>query len=127
MYNYSIDLTYKNLEGDASDTQYRKELLEVFSMSEYNAEMIYKQDVLYESLKSDYTQIIKCIFENDYLALMRKIDGKSCFMILFSWEYFYDNHLLIKAILSKDTVENINKLKELLINKILENSKNNKK
>ena len=101
MYNYSIVLTYKNLEGDVSDTQYRKELLEVFSMTEYNSEMIYKQDVLYESLKNNYTQIIKCILENDYLALIRNVDSKSCFMILFSWEYFYDNHLLIKAILSK--------------------------
>jgi hypothetical protein len=123
MYNYSIVLTYKNLEGDVSDTQYRKELLEVFSMTEYNSEMIYKQDVLYESLKNNYTQIIKCILENDYLALIRNVYSKSCFMILFSWEYFYDNHLLIKAILSKDTLENINKLKEVLINKIIKNNK----
>ena len=31
----------------------------------------------------------------------RKMDTDGCFMILFSWQYFYDNHEFLRAIFTK--------------------------
>jgi hypothetical protein len=121
MYNYSIQLTYKNLDEEHSDTQYRKELLDVFDMKEYNEEMIVKQDKLYERLKEEYSEITNYIINNDRLALIRNMTNNDAFMILFSWEYFYDNHNLISAILSQQDKTIIDNLKEKLMNSIQNN------
>lgn len=124
MYNYSLNLKYKDLEDEeASNTQYRKELLAVFSLQEYTSDMIHNQDILFDSVKTHYNDIFKCIKENDSLALIGSIDDKSAFMVLFSWEYFHDNHKLLKAILSKHHDDNITMLKYNLINKIIEYNK----
>lgn len=122
MYNYSIQLNYKNLSDDASDTQYRKEVLDVFSMNEYSEDMIKKQDALFEQLKDEYSEITKCIMNNDRLALIRNVSENDAFMILFSWDYFYDNHNLICAILTNQEREIIDELKKKLINIILKNN-----
>lgn len=122
MYNYSISLNYKNLTDNDSDTQYRKEVLEVFSMKEYNQDIIKKQDDLFNELKEEYSQIIKCIMDNDRLALIRNVSDNDAFMILFSYDYFYDNHNLIRAILTKSDKKTIDMLKQKLINIILKNN-----
>lgn len=122
MYNYSINLNYKNLTDNDSDTQYRKEVLEVFSMKEYNQDIIKKQDDLFNELKEEYSQIIKCIMNNDRLALIRNVSDNDAFMILFSYDYFYDNHNLIRAILTKADKKTIDMLKQKLINIILKNN-----
>lgn len=122
MYNYSIKLQYKNLDEDHSDTQYRKELLDVFSLKEYNEEIIKKQDTLFQQLKDEYTEITKCVINNDRLALIRNVSENDAFMILFSWDYFYDNHNLISAILNNKDRKVIDKLKKKLINIILRNN-----
>ena len=121
MYNYSVKLTYKNLDEEHSDTQYRKELLDVFSMKEYNEEMLKKQDELFKHVKGEYTEIIKNIISNDRLSLIRKVNENDAFMILFSWDYFYDNHNLINAILTNKDRKIIEQLKQKLINIILDN------
>ena len=122
MYNYSISLNYKNLTDNDSDTQYRKEVLEVFSMKEYNQDIIKKQDDLFNELKEEYSQIIKCIMDNDRLALIRNVSDNDAFMLLFSYDYFYDNHNLIRAILTKSNKKTIDMLKQKLINIILKNN-----
>ena len=122
MYNYSINLNYKNITDNDSDTQYRKEVLEVFSMKEYNQDIIKKQDDLFNELKEEYSQIIKCIMNNDRLALIRNVSDNDAFMILFSYDYFYDNHNLIRAILTKADKKTIDMLKQKLINIILKNN-----
>lgn len=122
MYNYSIKLQYKNLDEDHSDTQYRKELLDVFSLKEYNEEIIKKQDTLFQQLKDEYTEITKCVINNDRLALIRNVSENDAFMILFSWDYFYENHNLIRAILNNKDRKVIDKLKKKLINIILRNN-----
>jgi hypothetical protein len=122
MYNYSIELKYKNLDIEDSDTQYRKEVLAVFSMKEYNQDMIKKQDTLFNVLKDEYKEIIKCIMNNDRLALIRNVNENDAFMILFSWDYFYDNHNLIRAILKKDNKNIIDNLKQKLKNIIIKNN-----
>lgn len=123
MYNYSINLIYRNLKDEKSDTQYRKELLDVFAMSEYTEEIIFKQDLLFKEVKEEYKEIIELIKETDRLALIRKFDEYDAFMLLFSWEYFHENHLLIKAILSKPVNKtNVSLCKQNLLNKIKSNN-----
>lgn len=122
MYNYSIKLQYKNLDEEHSDTQYRKELLDVFSLKDYNEEIIKKQDTLFQQLKDEYTEITKCVINNDRLALIRNVSENDAFMILFSWDYFYENHNLIRAILNNKDRKVIDKLKKKLINIILRNN-----
>lgn len=120
MYNYSIKLTYKDLESDeASDTQYRKELLAVFDMEEYTEEILEKQDNLFEKINHHYSDIISLIRNNDRLSLIRNLTDKDCFMILFSWDYFNLNHNLISSVLKEESVEilveNKHKLKEFIL------------
>ena len=117
MYNYSLKLTYPN----ENDTVYRKELLEAFHLKEYTDQINQYIDKLYEKVKEDYTDVIKCLHENDPLTQFRKIDTEGCFMILFSWQYFYDNHEFLRAIFTKS--DDILVRKTTLINKILSNKK----
>ena len=122
MYNYSLKLKYKTVSEEETDTQYRKEVLDVFYMKEYNEEIIRKQDLLFDRIKDEYSEITKCIMNTDRLALIRNVNECDAFMILFSWDYFYDNHKLIRAILKKEQREIIENLKKDLINIILKNN-----
>ena len=118
MYNYSIKLDYINRSNDESDTQYRKEILAVFDMKEYSSEMIKKQDLLFSKVEKEYDEILNYLKNNDRLALIRNITKKDCFMILFSWEYFYNNHLLLQAILGNASQDRIKLMKDKLFLKI---------
>ena len=117
MYNYSLKLIYPN----ENDTVYRKELLEAFHLTEYTDQINDYIDNLYEEVKEHYIDVIKCLSENDPLAQFRKRDTDGCFMILFSWQYFYDNHEFLRAIFTKS--DDILVRKATLINKILSNKK----
>ena len=50
-----------------------------------------------------------------------KTNTEDCFMILFSWQYFSDNHELLRAIFAKS--DDILVRKNNLINKIISNKK----
>lgn len=118
MYNYSIKLDYINRSDDETDTQYRKEILAVFDLKEYSNEIIEKQDLLFSKVKKEYDKILEYLKKNDRLALIRNITKKDCFMILFSWEYFYHNHLLLQAILGNASKDKIKLMKDKLFLKI---------
>ena len=118
MYNYSIKLDYINRSNDESDTQYRKEILSVFDLKEYSNEIIEKQDLLFSKVEKEYDEILEYLKKNDRLALIRNITKKDCFMILFSWEYFYHNHLLLQAILGNASKDKIKLMKNKLFLKI---------
>ena len=117
MYNYSLKLTYPN----ENDTVYRKELLEAFHLTEYTDQINRHIDNLYEKVKEHYTDIIQCLNENDPLMQFGKTNTEDCFMILFSWQYFSDNHELLRAIFTKS--DDILVRKNNLINKIISNKK----
>ena len=44
MYNYSINLTYLDIDDDKQDTQYRKELLDVFDIKQYEHEKVHSNE-----------------------------------------------------------------------------------
>tara|TARA_R110002073_G_C9077747_1_gene546520 strand:- start:111 stop:464 length:354 start_codon:yes stop_codon:yes gene_type:complete len=99
MYDYSIILSYK----EHDDTIFRKELLQCFKMTEYleSGELRTRIDALYEIVSPHYSKIIQAIQETNNLALLAGGKGTTkrlCFMLLFSWDYFHDNHNLLNAI-----------------------------
>jgi hypothetical protein len=118
MYNYSLKLTYQDKDND---TIYRKELLDAFNLKEYTDEINRYIDELYNKVKDDYADIIKCITVNDPLTMFRTLNENDCFMILFSWEYFNDNHNLLQAIHNK--ADDLALKKQTLIDKIQSNKK----
>jgi len=117
MYNYSLKLTYR----DQNDTVYRKELLEAFFLKEYTDKINKLIDDLYKSTLGEYSDIIKCLHENDTLTALGGLDESVSFMILFSWEYFYENHALLQSIIKKS--DDILVKKTALIDKIISNKK----
>ena len=117
MYNYSLILTYKNND----DTTYRKELLEAFHLKEYTHEINKYRDQLYDQVKNEYSEVVQCLTQNDPLAMFRSLNEKDCFMLLFSWDFFYDNHQLLKAIHNK--TDDISLRKKTLMDNIKYNKK----
>ena len=110
MYNYSKNLTYKNCE---SDTQYRKELLECFYLTEYSNDINNKISKLYDKVKEYYIDIIELIRKNNPMhCFLSEPDDITCFTFLFSWEFLIYNHKILQGIESKSNIhEDINVLK----------------
>ena len=90
----NVTLTYNTLTGDASDTCYRKELLEVFSMSTFDIEaMNQKIEVLYEQFKDD-VEFVRCMTTKASRLLIE--DPIVGFMLCFSFDDFHKTHTLIQ-------------------------------
>jgi len=98
VYDYSISLSYK--EHDV--TVYRKELFQCLNITEYSStEFRARIDSLYETVYPHYGDIIQAIQETNDVAMMsgpNRTAKRLCFMLLFSREYFHDNHNLLNAI-----------------------------
>jgi hypothetical protein len=110
MYNYSINTTYLDVEN--KDTQYRKEYLAAFNITEYNNEIIMNTVTeLFQKYKNN-TQIEK-ILElgiNNGNKLPFTLDKETSFMMLFSYENFHLFHTFLKEInntTNNDSYENI--------------------
>jgi len=67
-------------------------------MVEYSDTINTKIGALYKVVKSHYKEIITAIKKNNNMAMVTGASEDECFMLLFSWDYFYDNHNLLNAI-----------------------------
>ncbi len=105
MYDYSIPLTYRD---SPHDDQYREELLEVFGIHSgpcpYD-ELTPKIEELYTTVAKEFDEVTCYIQKHLYPFLQQHneplVDKKNCFMLLFSWEHFYETHRYLGEILSK--------------------------
>tara|TARA_Y100001970_G_C13978582_1_gene721933 strand:+ start:203 stop:574 length:372 start_codon:yes stop_codon:yes gene_type:complete len=106
MYNYSVLLTYRD---SPHDDQYREELLEVFGIHSgpcpYD-ELTPKIEELYTIVAEEFEDVLDYTEQqlHPFLRLQQHeplVDKKSCFMLLFSWEHFYETHRYLGEILSK--------------------------
>ena len=109
MYNYSYTLTYRDF---SEDTHYRKELLHVFELDSYGPILTEKIEQLYLSVASHFEESINYLQNNSFLSSLLTSKA-SCFMLLFSWEHFYETHRYLGEILSKG--ENIDLEKQQLL------------
>ena len=116
MYNYSINLTYLDIDDDKQDTQYRKELLDVFSIKHYEHETIMSCiDGVYNKFKQ-HTQIQNILQELiNNSSFPFEIDKKTAFTMLFSFENFYLSHNAFQQ------MERISNIETNLYHKIIKN------
>ena len=103
MYNYLFLLTYNNISDTfLSNEQYKKDLLNVFSLQSYNHKKIMNEiNILYDKLKKN-TQIKELLtnikLNNHTLTFL--LDNESSFIILFSFEYFNYFHVCLSYLLT---------------------------
>lgn len=116
MYNYSITTTYLDIEDAKQDTQYRKELLDVFGIKEYQNQTIMESiDYLYDKYKSNKQVdiILQTLISNT--PFLFRSDKKTAFTFLFSFENFYLFHNALQQL------ERISNIKSNLYDKIIKN------
>jgi len=107
MYNFNYKLTYN--ESDDDDV-YRKELLDVFFLKEYNGEKI--NSTVNKIIKPLIKPHFKAIFEymNKENELPIPLDDYTCIILLLSWEYFYLFHRCIGEIKTNNITDSIRNL-----------------
>ena len=115
MYNYNTILTYRDYK---EDIKYKKELLKCFYLTEYNERLSKEIERLFINVNKYYKNIINVLKKNYFL--LHGSSDETCFLFLFSWDFFYENHQLLKEIHNKTNIQNKKKiiLELNLINKI---------
>ena len=114
MYNYSATLTYKHYD---SDILYRKELLDCFNQTEYDDDISKIIDKIYSKHGEKYNNILLALKDTGNV-LFTSLPNSKLFMVLFSWEYWFENHLYLQSLQKGDTKE-INLREDELLNKIV--------
>ena len=106
MYNTNLIVNYIIKDGDDGDTNYRKQILEFLDLEMYNDSVPKKIDVLYEKYKTN--SIIKEIIPHVKTHLEQRwpfeMDGKTIFLFLFSFDYFYLFYPIISCLIDSKEV-----------------------
>ena len=114
MYNYSANLTYREHDDD---TIYRKELLDCFNQNEYEDDISKIIDCIYSKYGEKYNSILSALKDTGNV-LFNTLPEPNLFMVLFSWEYWFENHLFLQS-LHKGEINDINLRERGLLNKIV--------
>lgn len=116
MYNYSINLTYLNLDDEKQDTQFRKELLDVFGVPEYHHKTIMTTiDTIYNTYKNN-KQLVNILNEvKNNWRFPFELDQATAFTMMFSFDNFYLFHNILGEL------ERNSKINDTLYNKIIQN------
>ena len=123
MYNTTLTINYQSIDGDMSDTTYRKQLLAFVNLSEYTDNVTTKIEQLFDTHKDNI--YIKQILPVLKTCLQQRwpfeMDDKTVFIFLFSFDYFYLTYPFICTLI-KETTPPL-KLIEPIISKINSNIK----
>ena len=93
LYNTSIQLTYKTVSDELTNTIYRKELLKVLDLDSYDDTMIHtKIDTIYRTLVFDDT--MKQNMRSNAAQLLSE-DMVLGFTLCFSYDMFEETHAFI--------------------------------
>ena len=114
MYNYSAKLNYREYNND---TLYRKELLDCFNQTEYDDNISKIIDDIYNKYGEKYNNILSALKDTGNV-LFTSLPNPNLFMVLFSWEYWVENHLFLQS-LHKGEIDDINLREKELLNKIV--------
>jgi hypothetical protein len=114
MYNYSAKLTYQNSDND---TVYRKELLDCFDLKEYDDSINDTIGVIYKQYGEKYNNIFSSLKDTKYI-LFTNLSDADLFIVLFSWEYWFENHLFLQS-LQNENLSEIKLCEQQLLNKIV--------
>ncbi|SVE21968.1 uncharacterized protein METZ01_LOCUS474822 [marine metagenome] len=109
MYNYNCTVQYKNINGDASDTKYRKDFLCVFNEEKYVDTIFNKQNELFEKISMN-KKLIEIIEKGKEFGFNCPIymDNKTIFTMLFSYDFFESFHKCIQDLFIKKTITDSN-------------------
>lgn len=95
VYNIDINCIYPSITDiEESNDKYREELLKIFCLKEYDDDKIQKEtDRLFKMMwtdkenKDDLNALFKVVRENNTWPI--ELNDYMCFIILFSYDYFY--------------------------------------
>ena len=95
VYNIDINCIYSSItDVEESNDKYREELLKIFCLKEYDDDKIQKEtDRLFKMMwtdrenKEDLNALFKVVRENNTWPI--DLNDYMCFIILFSYDYFY--------------------------------------
>jgi hypothetical protein len=113
MYNFNIKINYKNEEDDKKNIEYQNQLLSAFNVNNQNISKINEiQCKLYEIYKeNECLRDILIYFKNNQKIIPLELSLKTCFVFLFSYDFFEQFHLCLQDINSKCIVSEKNKKK----------------
>ena len=114
MYNMNVVLTYHTLPHDMSETQYRKELLNVFDLQTFDIDKINQEiEKVFHEFQEN-AEFIQCM-KNKALTIM-STDNVVGFMLCFSFDEFHIVHEFILEYISQGTI-NMELLHQLDVDK----------
>ena len=118
MYNYTYDVSYLHIQGDAGDTAYRKAFLDANNASIWSDTLIKdNQNQIYEKFKDNdkFKSILKKGKENGF-QLPIELDDYYVISLLFSFNLFEAFHKCLKDLFNNDDIsdENLTNMNNLL-------------
>lgn len=118
MYNTNIAVNYNTVEGDESDTTYRKQLLEFVKLTEFSDDVNTKVEALYDTYNDndDLKKILPILQKHLEQRWPFEMDNKTIFIFLFAFDYFYLTYPFISSLINND--EDRSHLVEPIISKI---------
>jgi hypothetical protein len=107
MYNYTYDVSYLHIEGDAGDTAYRKQFLDVNNVTDWDKDSIMKnQDEIYLEFKDNeqFQNILAKAMENYQKIIPIPMDKESTLVLLFEYNIFECFHKCLKELKTKKKI-----------------------
>ena len=104
MYDFTYKLTYN--ESDDDDV-YRKELLDVFLLKEYNGDKINNtvNNIIKPLIHPHFEEVFKIMNEENELPI--PLDEYTCIILLLAWEHFYLFHRCLGEIKTNKITDSI--------------------
>ena len=114
MYKFDINIDYINYPEEEKDHQYKKQLLQVFDTNNHNILKINEiQCRLYNKYNKNESLLnLLKFFKNNQTIIPLELSLETCFIFLFSYDYFYMLHKCLQyinknGIITKENCENI--------------------
>ena len=93
MYNYSLELTYREIDGDDGDTKYREEFLSVFGLTKWEGDNIEKAfDYMYPIIECELKKHSLIKYAQDNSPFPFGLNDKTSLVLFFSFESFHFFH-----------------------------------
>jgi hypothetical protein len=106
MYNYSINLTYLDIDDNNQDTQYRKEYLNAFNIKQYDETIVMKTlNELYGKYKNN--DQMKDLFKYRTNNIF-SFNDEMFFTMCFAFETFYYFHKCLVDLNNNNTIDDYN-------------------
>jgi hypothetical protein len=110
MYNYDYKVTYNDIQDDILNKIYKKDILSCFYLENPNYDTINQvQEQLFEKYKDSqiFNNLMNYIQKNQTF-IPSKLPLKTCFVLCFSFDYFYIFHLCLVDLYNTNTISDLN-------------------